>query len=220
MVSFVCNYCQETLKKAKLDPHAQRCRNASFSCIDCNVDFAGTTYRQHTSCISETEKYQGKMKKAKPASQGGRPAPPPPTNAPQSTVDQLTARARQMERADADPQSNGAATTASSAEKRRSDGTGKSDSKRKREDKADGGSQAAADWETADLPTDAVEALAGAVAHVCAHEPGTAFGELKRKCIRMVAKHPRATLSKSDAKAAFDKAVLAALSNGTVSLST
>ncbi|PIA14316.1 hypothetical protein COEREDRAFT_28162, partial [Coemansia reversa NRRL 1564] len=58
MVSFVCNYCQETLKKPKLDQHAQRCRNASFSCIDCSVDFVGTTYRQHTSCISEVEKYE------------------------------------------------------------------------------------------------------------------------------------------------------------------
>ncbi|KAI7834389.1 LYAR-type C2HC zinc finger-domain-containing protein, partial [Kickxella alabastrina] len=61
MVSFVCNYCQETLKKPKLDMHAQRCRNASFSCIDCSVDFMGTTYRQHTSCISEAEKYEGKL---------------------------------------------------------------------------------------------------------------------------------------------------------------
>ncbi|KAJ3105316.1 hypothetical protein HDU97_008213 [Phlyctochytrium planicorne] len=58
MVSFVCDYCQETLKKAKLDQHAQRCRNAQFSCIDCSTTFQGTNYRAHTSCISEAEKYQ------------------------------------------------------------------------------------------------------------------------------------------------------------------
>ncbi|KAI8322262.1 hypothetical protein GQ54DRAFT_242102, partial [Martensiomyces pterosporus] len=58
MVSFVCNYCQQTLKKPKLDQHTQRCHYASFSCIDCGVDFAGTSYRQHTACISEAEKYE------------------------------------------------------------------------------------------------------------------------------------------------------------------
>jgi len=34
------------------------CRNASFSCVDCGVTFTGTSYREHTSCISEAEKYQ------------------------------------------------------------------------------------------------------------------------------------------------------------------
>jgi cell growth-regulating nucleolar protein len=63
MVSFVCNVCQETLKKAKLDQHYGRCRGANFSCIDCNTDFNGTAYRSHTSCISEAEKYQKSMYK-------------------------------------------------------------------------------------------------------------------------------------------------------------
>jgi cell growth-regulating nucleolar protein len=34
--------CQETLKKPKLDAHAQRCRQAQFSCIDCSTTFTGT----------------------------------------------------------------------------------------------------------------------------------------------------------------------------------
>ena len=58
MPSFVCDTCQETLKKAKLDTHFQRCRNAQFSCIDCNKTFHGTQYRTHTTCITEAEKYQ------------------------------------------------------------------------------------------------------------------------------------------------------------------
>ncbi|KAJ9076073.1 hypothetical protein DSO57_1029721 [Entomophthora muscae] len=58
MVSFVCNHCQQTLKKPKLDPHTYSCRNANFTCIDCNTDFYGTDYRGHTSCISEAQKYQ------------------------------------------------------------------------------------------------------------------------------------------------------------------
>jgi ribosomal protein L37AE/L43A len=57
MPSFVCDTCQETLKKAKLDQHAQRCRQAVFSCIDCYKTFKGTEYRVHTSCITEVEKY-------------------------------------------------------------------------------------------------------------------------------------------------------------------
>jgi cell growth-regulating nucleolar protein len=58
MVSFICNHCQDTIKKPKLDKHAAQCPNASFTCIDCNKDFPGTSYRTHTSCISEAEKYQ------------------------------------------------------------------------------------------------------------------------------------------------------------------
>lgn len=60
MPSFVCDVCQETLKKPKLDAHTQRCRGASFSCIDCYKSFKGTEYRQHFSCITEVEKYHGK----------------------------------------------------------------------------------------------------------------------------------------------------------------
>lgn len=61
MPSFVCDHCQETLKKAKLDQHAQRCRNAVFSCIDCYKNFKGTEYRDHFSCITEVQKYHVKQ---------------------------------------------------------------------------------------------------------------------------------------------------------------
>jgi cell growth-regulating nucleolar protein len=58
MVSFVCDVCQETLKKAKLDQHFNRCPQAQYSCIDCSKTFYDTSYRQHSSCVTETEKYQ------------------------------------------------------------------------------------------------------------------------------------------------------------------
>ena len=62
MVSFVCNACQETVKKNKVDAHSWRCRNCwVLTCIDCGVDFEGEAYKAHTSCISEAEKYQGKL---------------------------------------------------------------------------------------------------------------------------------------------------------------
>jgi cell growth-regulating nucleolar protein len=59
MVSFVCDACQETLKKAKLDAHKARCRFAAFSCIDCSTSFAGRDYAAHTSCITEVQKHHG-----------------------------------------------------------------------------------------------------------------------------------------------------------------
>lgn len=62
MPSFVCDRCQETLKKPKLDAHVQRCRGASFSCIDCYRSFSGVGYRDHFSCISEVEKYEKRPK--------------------------------------------------------------------------------------------------------------------------------------------------------------
>ncbi|KAG4108142.1 zf-LYAR-domain-containing protein [Neocallimastix lanati (nom. inval.)] len=65
MVSFVCEYCQETLKKNKLDQHTNRCRYAQFTCIDCGTTFQGTSYRAHTSCISEDEKYQKNLYRGK-----------------------------------------------------------------------------------------------------------------------------------------------------------
>lgn len=58
MVSFSCDYCQEIIKKPKLDQHTRKCRNAQFSCVDCSVTFTGTSYKSHTSCVSEAEKYQ------------------------------------------------------------------------------------------------------------------------------------------------------------------
>ena len=44
-----------------------RCPRASFSCVDCSVTFVGTSYRDHTSCISEAEKYQKALYKPKAA---------------------------------------------------------------------------------------------------------------------------------------------------------
>ncbi len=57
--------CQETLKKAKLDAHKMRCKQAQFSCIDCSKTFSGADYRAHTTCISEEEKYQKSLFKPK-----------------------------------------------------------------------------------------------------------------------------------------------------------
>lgn len=59
MVFFSCDGCGETLKKSQVDSHAHRCHScASVSCMDCNVSFWGDTYRLHTSCLTEAERYE------------------------------------------------------------------------------------------------------------------------------------------------------------------
>ncbi|RPA84948.1 hypothetical protein BJ508DRAFT_412372 [Ascobolus immersus RN42] len=61
MVTFNCEVCNDTVIKKKLDQHKGQCWGATFTCIDCNTTFQGTDYRAHTSCITEAQKYQGKL---------------------------------------------------------------------------------------------------------------------------------------------------------------
>ncbi|CBX90330.1 hypothetical protein IAQ61_001826 [Plenodomus lingam] len=65
MVSFSCENCGDVLTKKKLDPHRNQCHGASYTCLDCMVHFPGTSYRAHTACITEDQKYQGKLYKEK-----------------------------------------------------------------------------------------------------------------------------------------------------------
>ena len=67
MVSFICNACGQTVRKAQVEKHYQNdCNNCDvLSCIDCGKDFHGDEYSSHTSCITEAEKYQGKLYKPK-----------------------------------------------------------------------------------------------------------------------------------------------------------
>lgn len=102
MPSFVCDACQDTLKKAKLDSH--RC-GAPFSCIDCGVMFRGTEYRAHTSCVSEAEKYQktvyrGKRVLPTPAAPAAAPAPAPVVAEEAPAAAQPKAEKRKAEDAD------------------------------------------------------------------------------------------------------------------------
>ena len=64
----MCEGCNETLKKNKVDAHAARCYSCwAVTCVDCSIVFEGDTYRSHTSCISEAQKYQGALYKKSPA---------------------------------------------------------------------------------------------------------------------------------------------------------
>ena len=63
---FVCEGCNETLKKAQVQKHAQRCRQChAVTCVDCSQTFYGDDFEAHTTCISEAEKYEGSLYKAK-----------------------------------------------------------------------------------------------------------------------------------------------------------
>jgi len=61
MVVFICDACGDSVKKPAVEKHRSKCRNCyNLSCIDCNKDFPGEAYKEHTKCISEEEKYSGK----------------------------------------------------------------------------------------------------------------------------------------------------------------
>ncbi|KAJ3056176.1 hypothetical protein HK097_007782 [Rhizophlyctis rosea] len=150
MVSFVCDYCQETLKKPKLDQHTYRCHNAQFTCIDCNTTFTGTgvrmptqsdslkprgpddfcfvQYRTHTSCISEAEKYQGALYKGKKGQNGinkQQTATPANTSKPVAS-DSLIA---QIKRVESQPEPE----TPTPSKKRKADDAGEDVKKAKKE---------------------------------------------------------------------------------------
>jgi hypothetical protein len=65
MVSFVCDKCAGTFKKAKVAQHSYSCGSHYYSCIDCGFDFDTESIKAHNSCVSEAEKYQGALFKGK-----------------------------------------------------------------------------------------------------------------------------------------------------------
>merc|ERR1711973_376844 len=62
MVFFTCDSCGESLKKNQVEKHYKfKCRSCSvLTCVDCQTDFPGDSYAEHTKCITEDEKYGGK----------------------------------------------------------------------------------------------------------------------------------------------------------------
>mmetsp|Transcript_88760 Transcript_88760/g.248374 ORF Transcript_88760/g.248374 Transcript_88760/m.248374 type:complete len:302 (+) Transcript_88760:71-976(+) len=72
MVYFECQNCNETVKKPKLKKHLESCGSHYVSCIDCCKVFAWNEWEVHTSCISEAQKYQGKLYEGKESSNKGQ----------------------------------------------------------------------------------------------------------------------------------------------------
>ena len=64
MVVFQCDGCGDSVKKAKAEQHVNTCRFCrALVCLDCMRRFTDDSYKQHTSCISEAQKYQGALYK-------------------------------------------------------------------------------------------------------------------------------------------------------------
>jgi cell growth-regulating nucleolar protein len=62
MVFFVCETCNESLKKNKVETHSYSCRNCwVLTCVDCNKQFTGDTYAAHNACMTEAQRYEGKL---------------------------------------------------------------------------------------------------------------------------------------------------------------
>jgi hypothetical protein len=60
MVTFSCDLCADAVKKPKAVQHMMRCR-ATMTCVDCGKVFDSNSVNLHNSCVSEAEKYQGKL---------------------------------------------------------------------------------------------------------------------------------------------------------------
>jgi len=66
MVFFVCEHCNETVKKNQVDKHVLKCRNCyAVTCVDCSQTFYGNDYINHIICITEAEKYEKTLYKPK-----------------------------------------------------------------------------------------------------------------------------------------------------------
>lgn len=67
MVTFICENCDKTLKKAQVDRHLFQCRYPPhLVCIDCSKIFVGNDHKYHNSCISEQQKTMGQYYKPPP----------------------------------------------------------------------------------------------------------------------------------------------------------
>lgn len=56
------------MKKPKVASHAASCGSEGFTCVDCMEVFSLHSVKAHTSCVSETDKYQGSWLKKQNAS--------------------------------------------------------------------------------------------------------------------------------------------------------
>ncbi|KAF5404251.1 hypothetical protein PHET_02208 [Paragonimus heterotremus] len=58
MVVFLCPICNDSLRKSHVEAHFHRCRGCTaVSCMDCHKEFDKSSFKTHTSCITESEKY-------------------------------------------------------------------------------------------------------------------------------------------------------------------
>ena len=64
MVFFVCEDCNESLKRLKVAQHLCKCSCSAVTCVDCGATFHDDSYLKHATCMSEAERYEGALYKA------------------------------------------------------------------------------------------------------------------------------------------------------------
>lgn len=62
MVSFVCDGCQDTMKRNKLVQHMRHCC-PSVSCVDCGKQLNEEEAKKHQQCMTEVHKTAGALAK-------------------------------------------------------------------------------------------------------------------------------------------------------------
>lgn len=60
----MCEDCNETLKRLKVAAHLCKCSCSAITCVDCNKSFYDDSYLQHSTCMSEAERYEGHLYQA------------------------------------------------------------------------------------------------------------------------------------------------------------
>ncbi|KAK9766215.1 hypothetical protein K7432_004865 [Basidiobolus ranarum] len=204
MVSFVCDCCQETLKKNKLDSHFNRCYNASYSCIDCYVSFQGTEYRQHTACITEAEKYEKGLFKGK---KGGNKPQTPTTPKPAAQPATIVADLKKV----ADDKKEPVAET---PKKRKEEKKEKESSKKKakKDDSSEG------KWDEKKLDSDYSKTVKLAIQSVLEKENDLPLKTLRKKVVKKFSKHPECKLDKSEIEKKFEEFLILSINNEAVFL--
>ena len=71
MVWFDCE-CGESLKKPSVAKHFMHKRCSAVTCVDCSTTFVGNDYESHIKCISEAQKYMGKLYQADAKQEGAK----------------------------------------------------------------------------------------------------------------------------------------------------
>ncbi|ORX91688.1 hypothetical protein K493DRAFT_317109 [Basidiobolus meristosporus CBS 931.73] len=204
MVSFVCDTCQETLKKNKLDSHFGRCPYASYSCIDCYVSFQGTDYRQHTSCISEAEKYEKGLFKGKKGA--NKQQTPKQNNTPKPAAQPATIVA------DLKKVTEEKKETPVETPKKRKEEEKVKDTPSKKSKKSDN------QWDEKKLDPDYSKTVKLAIRSVLEKENDLSLKTLRKKVVKKFSKHPECKLEKSEIEKKFEEFFVMSLKDETVLL--
>ncbi|KAI7859940.1 hypothetical protein BDC45DRAFT_530396 [Circinella umbellata] len=213
MVSFQCDFCGDVVKKPKLDQHRNRC-HSTFTCIDCSTTFQDTSYKSHTSCISEAEKYQGALYKGKKGNknnnnngqnnnknqQAQQQKKDTPASKPLSLVDELKKNKTQ------EP---------ASGEKRKQEEEKdtKSNKKTKKDDKK---------WEETTLPNDISKSLELALRETLrTSKAPLSVKDARKKTIKLLTSHPKSkNKDKKELKEKFDEGLILNFSDDVITVKT